>query len=243
MGKRIVITGASTGIGAETARELAAGNDIIVHYYSSKKAAEAVAADIEKAGGTAHLLQADLSKPEECERFISETAKIFPVLDVLVNNAGGLIRRQPMAELDWDFMIQTFSLNTFSTMKITSLALPLLRKADDPVVINLTSIAMRHGAPSATIYGAAKGALDSFTRGAAAELAPKIRVNAVAPGVIDTPFHEKVSTPEKMKAFEEKTPLKRNGQAAHIASAVRFLVENDFTTGATIDVNGGLFMY
>ena len=147
MGKRIVITGASTGIGAETARELAAGNEIIVHYYSSKKAAEAVAADIEKAGGTAHLLQADLSKPEECERFISETAKIFPVLDVLVNNAGGLIRRQPMEELDWDFMIQTFSLNTFSTMKITSLALPLLRKADDPVVINLTSIAMRHGAP------------------------------------------------------------------------------------------------
>ena len=243
MGKKIIITGSSTGIGADTARLLAPENEIIVHYYSSKAPAEKVAADIKARGGKAHLLQADLSKPAECERFIAECAKIFPVVDVLVNNAGGLIHRQPIEELDWDFMIETFSLNTFSTMKITSLCVPLMEKAKDPVIINMTSIAMRHGAPSATIYGAAKGALDTFTRGAAAELAPKIRVNAVAPGVIETPFHEKVSTPEKMKAFMDKTPLKRNGQAGHIASAVEFLVNNDFTTGATIDVNGGLFMY
>ncbi len=243
MGKKIIITGASTGIGADTARLLAPENEIIVHYYSSKAPAEKVAADVEAKGGKAHLIQADLSKPEECERFVAECAKLFPVVDVLVNNAGGLIHRQPINELDWDFMIETFSLNTFSTMKITSLCVPLLEKGDDPVIINMTSIAMRHGAPSATIYGACKGALDTFTRGAAAELAPKIRVNAVAPGVIETPFHEKVSTPEKMKTFRENTPLKRNGQAIHIAQAVKYLIENDFTTGATIDVNGGLFMY
>jgi 3-oxoacyl-[acyl-carrier protein] reductase len=244
MAKKIIITGASTGIGAETSRMLAPGNEIIIHYYSSKGPAEAVAADVEKAGGTAHLIQADLSKPDECERFVAECAKIFPVADVLVNNAGGLIRRQPITELDWDFMIETFALNTFSTMKVTSLCVPLLEKAEDPVIINMTSIAMRHGAPSATLYGASKGALDTFTRGAATELAPKkIRVNAVAPGVIETPFHEKVSTPEKMKTFRENTPLKRNGQARHIAQAVKYLVENDFMTGATVDVNGGLFMY
>lgn len=242
MGKNIVITGASTGLGAETARVLAEGNQIIVHYNSSKDAAEKVAQDVKKAGGTAHLVQADLTKPEECERFVKEAAATFSVVDVLVNNAGGLIKRQPIGELDWDFMLETFALNTFSTMKITSLCVPMLEKADDPVVINLTSIAMRHGAPSATIYGAAKGAIDSFTRGAANELAPKIRVNAVAPGVIETPFHEKVSTPDRMQAFKEKTPLKRNGQADHIATAVKFLVENDFTTGETVDVNGGLFM-
>lgn len=242
MGRNIVITGGSTGLGAETARLLAEGNQIIVHYNASRDAAEKVASDVSKAGGTAHLLQADLTKPEECERFANEVSAIFSVVDVLVNNAGGLIKRQPIGELDWDFMIETFSLNTFSTMKLTSLCVPLLEKAADPVVINLTSIAMRHGAPSATIYGAAKGAIDSFTRGAANELAPKIRVNAVAPGVIETPFHDKVSTPERMQAFKEKTPLKRNGQAGHIATAIKFLIENDFTTGETIDVNGGLFM-
>lgn len=242
MGKNIVITGASTGLGAETSRILAEGNQIVVHYNSSKGPAEQVAADIEKAGGTAYLVQADLTKPEECERFVNEATSKFSVLDVLVNNAGGLIKRQPIGELDWDFMMETFSLNTFSTMKITSLLKPLLEKADDPVVINMTSIAMRHGAPSATIYGAAKGAIDSFTRGAANELAPKIRVNAVAPGVIETPFHEKVSTPERMENFKQKTPLKRNGQAIHIATAVKFLIDNDFATGETIDINGGLFM-
>lgn len=242
MGKNIAITGASTGLGAETARVLAEGNEIVIHYNSSKKAAEEVAADVQKAGGTAHLIQADLTKPEECERFVKEIGSRFSNLDVLVNNAGGLIKRQPIEELDWEFMIQTFTLNTFSTMKVTSLCVPMLEKADDPVVINVTSIAMRHGAPSATIYGAAKGAIDSFTRGAANELAPKIRVNAVAPGVIETPFHEKVSTPDRMQAFKEKTPLKRNGQAIHIATAVKFLVDNDFTTGETVDVNGGLFM-
>ena len=243
MGKNIVITGASTGIGAETARELAAGNELVIHYYSSRKEAEGVAAAVNKAGGKAHLIQADLSQGNECKRFVEETTAIFPHIDVLINNAGGLIKRQPLGELEWDFMVKTFSLNTFSTMQITSLCVPFLKNAKDPVVINMTSIAMRHGAPSATIYGAAKGALDTFTRGAATELAPQIRVNAVAPGVIETPFHEKVSTPEKMKAFMEKTPLKRNGEARHIATAVRFLIENDFATGTTIDINGGMYMY
>ncbi len=108
--------------------------------------------------------------------------------------------------------------------------------------MNTTSIAARHGAPTATLYGAAKGAIDSFTRGMAAELAPAIRVNAVAPGVIDTPFHERYSTPERMKKFLENTPLKRNGRPADVARAIRFLIENNFITGETIDVNGGLFM-
>ncbi len=242
MAKNIVVTGGSTGLGAETCRVLAPGNEIFVHYFSSKGPAEAVAADVEKAGGKAHVLQADLTSSAGCEKLVDEIKAQTSKLDVLVNNAGGLIRRQGVEELDWDFMIETFSLNTFSAMKMTTLCIPLLRKGSDPVIINLTSIAARHGAPSATLYGASKGAIDSFTRGTANELAPDIRVNAVAPGVIDTPFHEKVSTPERMKAFAEKTPLKRNGVASHIATAVKFLVENDFATGETLDINGGLYM-
>ena len=101
---------------------------------------------------------------------------------------------------------------------------------------------MHHGAPTATIYGGAKSAIDSFTRGVAKELAPDIRVNAVAHGVIETPFHDKVSTPERLQTFKNDTPLKTNGQAIHIVMAIKMLIENDFITGETIDVNGGLFM-
>ena len=242
MTKIILITGASTGLGAATARLLAPQNKIIVHYYSSKEAAEKVAKDIEESGGEAFLIQVDLTSEEACIRLVREVANRYSKLDILINNAGGLIRRQAAQELEWKLMLETFSLNTFSTMKISSLCIPLLKKGEDPNIINISSIAMRHGAPSATIYGACKGAVDSFTRGLANELAPKIRVNAVAPGVIDTPFHKKVSTPEKMKKFKEATPIKRIGEAINIASTIKFLVENDFITGETIDVNGGLFM-
>ena len=242
MSKIILITGASTGIGAATARLLAPQNKIIVHYYSSKEAAEKVAKDVEEGGGEAFLIQEDLTSEEACIRLVEKVADRYSKLDVLINNAGGMICRQTARELKWELMLDTFSLNTFSAMKISSLCIPLLEKGEDPNIINISSIAMRHGAPSATIYGACKGAIDFFTRGLANELAPEIRVNAVAPGVIDTPFHKKVSTPEKMKKFKEITPIKRIGEAIHIAKTIKFLIENDFITGETIDVNGGLFM-
>jgi len=139
-------------------------------------------------------------------------------------------------------MEEIFALNTFSAMLITSRMLPLLRKGTDPSVVFLTSVAARTGAPGATIYGSCKGALDSLTRGLAKELAPEIRVNAVAPGVIETPFHEKVTSPERMKQFAESAPLGRNGQATSIAQTIRFIIENDFMTGETVDVNGGMYM-
>ncbi len=242
MTKTILITGASTGLGAATARLLAPQNKIIVHYYSSKEAAEKVAKDIEESGGEAFLIQEDLTSKEACINLVKKVADKYSKIDVLINNAGGLIRRQAAHELEWKLMIETFSLNTFSTMKLSSLCIPLLKKGEDPNIVNVSSIAMRHGAPSAIIYGACKGAVDSFTRGLANELAPGIRVNAVAPGVIDTPFHEKVSTPEKMKKFKESIPIKRIGEAIHIAKTIKFLIENNFVTGETIDVNGGAFM-
>lgn len=242
MAKIMVITGASTGIGAETARLLAEGNRIFIHYNVSREAAEQTASEVQERGGTAHLVQADLSGEAGCNALYSEVSVMTNRIDVLVNNAGGLVQRQGIRELEWSLMERVFALNTFSTMLLSSLLVPLLEKGTDPCIVNTTSIAARHGAPTATLYGAAKGAIDSFTRGMAAELAPAIRVNAVAPGVIDTPFHERYSTPQRMKKFQENTPLKRNGQAADIARAIQFLVENNFITGETIDVNGGLFM-
>lgn len=238
----ICITGSSTGIGAETARLLAEGNTIFIHYNTSMEAAERTAADVAARGGTAHLFQADLSKESGCKSLHAAVASKTDRLDVLVNSAGGLIQRQSARELEWALMERIFSLNVFSSMLMCRLSIPLLEKGANPCIVNVSSIAARHGAASATIYGGAKGAVDSFTRGLAKELAPAIRVVAVAPGVIETPFHEKVSTPERMRQFREATPLGRNGRALDVARAIRFLIESDFITGETIDVNGGLFM-
>jgi 3-oxoacyl-[acyl-carrier protein] reductase len=242
MSKSILITGASTGIGAETARRLAEGNKIFVHYNSSREPAEEVAADVREKGGQADLIQADLSKEEGCRALVQAVSESTDKLDVLVNNAGGLIKRQGVREYEWRLMEDIFALNTFSAMMVTSLCLPLLDKGADPCIINISSVAMRHGAPTATIYGASKSALDSFTRGIAKELAPGIRVNAVAPGVIITPFHDNVSTPEQIETWREGNPLKKNGDAAHIAKAIKFIINNDFINGETLDINGGLFM-
>ncbi|OHD23127.1 MAG: hypothetical protein A2064_02085 [Spirochaetes bacterium GWB1_66_5] len=242
MKKTILITGASTGIGAATARRLAPGNLIYVHYHSSAAEARATADAVAGLGGEAVPLQADLSTEQGCRELLSQVAARSPALEVLVNNAGGLIRRTSARELDWELVEQTFALNVFSAMMVSRLAIPLLEKGTSPSIVNLSSIAIRTGAPTATIYGAAKGAVDVFTRGLAKELAPAIRVNAVAPGFIRTPFHDKVSTPQIMETSRQNTPLKRLGEAEQIAEAIRFLVESDFITGETIDVNGGLFM-
>lgn len=242
MSLQLLITGASTGIGAATAREMAPGNHLFLHYNSSQEATAQVAREVEALGGTATLLQANLMVEEGCQKLVNELSSHTDLLDVLLNNAGGLVRRHPIPGLEWQLMEQIFGLNVFSTMLLTDLCLPLLRNASSPCIVNVTSIAMRSGAPTATIYGAAKSAIDSFTRGTARELAPQIRVNAIAPGVIETPFHDKYSTDERMQQFRDATPLRRNGVSEHISSAVRLLIENDFITGETIDINGGLFM-
>ena len=242
MSKTILITGASTGLGAETARLLAPGNEIFIHYNASGDAARKVAEEVAEGNGKAHLIQADLTSENGCRDLVRSLTEKTDKLDVLFNNAGGLIRRTAAGECDWSLMQEVFALNTFSTMMITSLCIPLLEKGQDPCIINNASLAARHGAPTATIYGAAKGSICAFTMGAAKELAPKIRVNAVAPGVILTPFHEKVTTAEQLDLWKENTPLKKHGHAMNIATAVKFLIENDFVTGETIDINGGLFM-
>jgi 3-oxoacyl-[acyl-carrier protein] reductase len=242
MSKRVIVTGGSRGIGAEICRVLAPDSEVLVHYFASKGPAEEVATEVEKLGGRAYVAQADLTTPDGCRKLCDEAASVLGAVDVLVNNAGGLIQRHRVEELDWDVMVRTFSLNTFSTMMMTKLCIPLLRRGVSPVVVNITSVSMRYGAQSATTYGAANSAIDAFTRGAARELAPGIRVNAVAPGVIEVRGHEEVTTTAHLVSFRERTPLKKNGTPWHVASAVEFLVRNDFATGESVDVNGGIFM-
>ncbi len=240
--KRILITGASTGIGAETARLLSNGNEIFIHYYSSEAAAQKVADEVEAGGGRAHPVQADLATEAGCRDLVQAVMLQTDTLDVLVNNAGAMIERKNVNEISWDLMQKIFALNTFSTMMMTTLCLPLLERGEDPNIINLTSVAIRHGAPTATLYGAAKAAIDSFTRGIAKELAPAIRVNAVAPGVILTPFHDEVTSAEQLETFRKNNPLQKNGEPMHIAKAIHFVIDNDFINGETLDINGGIFM-
>ena len=177
-----------------------------------------------------------------CRALVRGVSEKTKSLDVLLNNAGGAIRRLKVCDLEWSLMEETFALNTFSTMMMTTLCIPLLRRGKSPCIVNISSIAARNGGPAASIYGAAKGAVDTFTRGAANELAPDIRVNAVAPGVILTPFHEKVSSKARMDRYRQAIPLGRFGEASEIAKAIVFLIGNGFMTGETIDVNGGHFM-
>ena len=240
MSQTILITGASTGIGAVAARRLAPGNTLLLHHHSSP--ITDVASEARDQGAHVHTMQSDLSTESGCRGLIAEVSDVTDHLDVLVNNAGSLLERHTVDTLEWKLMERIFALNTFAPMLLTQLCAPLLRKGTSPCIINVTSIAMRHGAPTATIYGAAKGALDSFTRGSARELAPDIRVNAVAPGVILTPFHERYTTQAQLDTIQDNTPLGFHGSSDDIAHAIQFLIENPFTTGETIDVNGGLFM-
>ena len=242
MSKHILITGASTGIGAEThACWLKAIPYLFIIMHPKNRRRRWLIRSMRP-------VEPPLLSRRICQRkkAAGHLFRPFPPtqtnLDVLVNNAGGLIKRQGVQAYEWRLMEDIFALNTFSAMMVTSLCIPLLEKGEDPSIINLTSVAMRHGAPTATIYGASKAALDSFTRGIAKELAPTIRVNAVAPGVILTPFHDNISTPEQIEAWREGNPLQKNGDPIHIAETIKFLIHNDFINGETIDINGGLFM-
>lgn len=240
--KRIVITGAGVGIGAETARHLAPGNRLILHYNTSRNEAVELQTELKTLCASVDIVGADLTTNDGCIHLFEQVKDRFEALDVLVNNAGGMVERRSVNDLTWNHLLKTFALNVFSTMRVTGLCTELLHLGISPCVVNVTSIAMRHGAPSATDYGASKAAIDSFTRGAATELAPNIRVNAVAPGIIDTRFHERVTSEAKMKKFKEATPLKRFGTPLDVARTIKFLIESDFITGETIDCNGGLFM-
>ncbi len=242
MAARILITGASTGIGAATAREMAPGNTIFLHYNTSEREAGEVAVAVKEAGGTPHLLQADLSEKRGAELLAEQMNGLTDALDLLVNNAGGIVKRETLDEMEWDTMVETFTLNAFSTFMVTRWMLPLLRAGRRPQVINVTSVAMRTGSPTAIMYASSKGAVDTFTRGAAKTLAPQIRVNAIAPGVIATPFHDKATSPDQFEQFKAATPLQIVGPPEEVAQAVRFLHESSFITGATIDVNGGMHM-
>ena len=247
-GKAVLVTGASTGIGAAVARAFAAnGARVAVHYHASREAAAALTRDIERFGGSAVPIQGDLTKRGAAARVVADAAKALDGLDILINNAGGLIKRVPIADFPDDLLDHVFDLNCRSLVEAARAAIPLFRQRGGGNIINTTSIAARHGGGAgALIYAAAKGFVSTLTRGMAKELiGDKIRVNAVAPGVIDTPFHERFTTAEQMAAMVKTIPMGRIGSSEECAGSYLYLASDrmsGYVTGQVIEVNGGQLM-
>lgn len=246
--KAVLITGASTGIGAALARAFAAqGAKVGLHYNSSKDAAEALANEISAAGGTVTLIKADATKSAEMRAAVEATVKAFGRLDGLINNAGGMVARQPYQEYTEELYDKVMDLNARSVLAASHAAIPHLKDAGGGFIINTTSIAARNGAGGgAGLYGSSKAFVGNVTRGMAKELIPfGIRVNAVAPGVIETPFHERYSTEAQLKAMLATVPQGRLGVAEDCVGAFLFLASpslSGYVIGQTLEVNGGQLM-
>lgn len=245
-GKVVLVTGASTGIGAACAKAFGAlGCKVAVHYNSSKAAAMKVAEVVEKAGGEALVVQGDLRRSTECERVVTETVKRFKRIDLLINNAGALVKRVPITDVGDEIFDDIVGLNVRSMLMCTKYAVPHMMKGSS--IINLTSIAARNGGgPGASLYAGSKGFVSTATKSLAKELADQeIRVNAVAPGVITTPFHDKFSTPAQLEAMRLTIPMARLGTADECVGAFIYLASeklSSYVTGQIIEVNGGQYM-
>ncbi len=243
-GRIVLVTGASTGIGAAVARGFAAyGARVVVHYNASEAEARAVAVGL----ADAMLEQADLSQPAAAAALVARVAERAGRVDILVNNAGGIFGRVPAAEVDDATFRRLLDLNLTSIFEACRAVLPVFRAQTSGCVINTTSIAARNGGgPGTVTYAATKGAVSTLTRGMAREWAAEgFRINAVAPGIIATPLHARHTPPETLEALRQTIPLRRLGTAEECVGAYLFLAcesLSGYITGQVIEVNGGQLM-
>jgi 3-oxoacyl-[acyl-carrier protein] reductase len=249
-GKRALVTGGASGIGGAISAELAAqGATVIVHYFRSKDAVEELQQEV-KASGVGEIIpiQADLTKEDTVNAFKEKVNSLTSSLDILVNNTGDLVERHTLDDIDNAFWERVMAVNVTSMMMVSRSLLPLLKNADAGAsIVNLSSLAGRKGGHGGSLaYSTSKGAVLTFSRSLAAELAPdNIRVNAVTPGLIlGTRFHATHTTDASANKTISEIPLQRAGNPLDVARAVAFLASeyNGFITGATLDINGGVYM-
>jgi len=246
-GKVAIVTGASSGIGHATALSLAnCGAAVAVNYHNNEIGAELLRKQIVANGGKAVAIQADVTVASDVESLVKRTVEEFGTVDILVNNAGSLIERLRLLEMSEERWDQVVDLNLKSAFLCCKAVAPLMMERKTGAIINLSSIAGRNGGALGSLhYSSAKGGLISFTKGLAKELAPfGVRVNAVSPGVIDTPYHEQFSSPEMMKNYVNAIPLGRVGNSEDVAKVIAFLASDasGYLVGETIEVNGGMYM-
>jgi 3-oxoacyl-[acyl-carrier protein] reductase len=243
-GKVAIVTGASKGIGAAIAKQLAAeGAAVVVNYSSSKSGADRVVADIAAKGGKAVAVQANLAKPAEIERLFAESKKAFGNLDILVNNAG-VYDFAPIEEITPEHFHKQFDLNVLGLLLASQQAVKYFGPAGGSI-INISSVVVTSAPPGTSVYSATKGAVDVITRSLAKELGPrKIRVNSINPGMVETEGVHAAGIAESdfRAAYEAQAPLGRIGQPEDIAPAAVYLASSDsaWITGETLYVAGGV---
>ena len=247
MPKILLVTGAGRGIGAATARlATERGYDVCVNYVHDRESALAVVADIELGGGKAIAVAADVSVEADVVRLYETIDRQLGPLSALVNNAGVLERQAPVRAIDAARLQRVFATNVIGSFLCAREAVRRMSRANcgsGGAIVNLSSVAARTGSPNEYVdYAASKGAIDSFTRGLAAEVAGQgIRVNAVRPGFIHTDMHASGGEPDRIERVKAFVPLKRGGRAEEVAQAILWLLSDEasYTTGAFIDVAGG----
>jgi 3-oxoacyl-[acyl-carrier protein] reductase len=246
-GKVALVTGASSGIGAATAQVLAElGANVAIGYFNNAGGAARTRQQVEKAGRKAVVMHADVRQTDGIQKLIKETRAQLGPIDILINNAGSLIQRQPLLTISEERWDEVVNLNLKSVLLCSQAVAPSMVERKTGSIVNIVSIAGRNGGgPGAGAYSTAKGGLITLTKAWAKELAPhNVRVNAVSPGVIDTPFHEVFSTPEMIAGFVKGIPMGRVGTSLETATAIAFLASAaaSYITGETIEVNGGQLM-
>jgi len=248
-GKVVLITGASSGIGRATAELFGrCGASVAITYLNNKAGADEAAAAISAAEGgpRAVAIKADVTRTSEIEQMISEVEAGLGPVDILVNNAGSLIERLKTLELTEQRWNEVLNLNATSAFFASKAVIPKMLEKGSGVIVNVTSIAARNGGALGSIhYSSAKAAILTMTKGLAKEFAAQgIRVNAVSPGVIDTPYHETFTTPEVMQNLRKAIPMGREGRPEEVAGVIAFLASEaaSYLCGETIEVNGGLLM-
>jgi 3-oxoacyl-[acyl-carrier protein] reductase len=246
-GRVALVTGASSGIGAATAAVFAdLGAKVALGYFHNEKGAFETRDRITATGAPAVALRADVRDPAEARQLVARAAAELGPIDILVNNAGSLVQRMQLAEVTeatWDDIMD---LNLKSAAFCSQEAAPSMIARGSGAIVNVVSIAGRNGGgPGAGPYASAKAGLIAYTKSLARELAPHgVRVNAISPGVIATPFHEVFSTPDMLRNFVKNIPLGRTGTPMECAHAIAFLVSDaaSFVAGETLEVNGGQLM-
>jgi 3-oxoacyl-[acyl-carrier protein] reductase len=245
--KNILITAGAQGIGEAITRHfIDSGAHVAIHYFSSADTANELKAYAISNGVKAVTISGDLTKEDDANALVEKTVEALGGLDILINNAGSLVARKLLNELEADFWHKVMDINMTSMQYVTRAAAPYLAKNKNSSIINLASLAGRKGGhPGSLVYATSKGAILTYTRALSTELGPEgIRVNAVAPGLIlGTSFHNTHTTKESAAKTTAGIPIQRAGNADDVARAVLYLASeyDGFITGATLDINGGVY--
>lgn len=239
--KTAIVTGGSRGIGAATALALAReGANIVISSRHLDEDAAQTKRDIEALGVRCEMVVADCAVPAQCESLVAQAVAAFGGVDVLVHAAGGAVGGG-LLEVTPDAWNAAFDVHVHAVYHLSRAAVPHMRKGEEGAIVLISSTAGKLGVMGNLAYQTVKGALPQFTRALARELAnDNIRVNCCAPGVIRTKFHEHMSAEQKKLNLEQRIPLHREGTADQVADVILMLVKNDYVTGDTVTIDGGL---